>query len=1068
MHKAKPTHSVLVIGSGPIIIGQAAEFDYAGSQACRTLKEAGKKVILVNNNPATFMTDPGLADRVYMEPLTVAYLTEIIRRERPDALLPSLGGQVGLNLARELANLGVLEDYQVELLGTPLSAIEKSEDRKLFKQAMAEIGQPVPKSAIAHSVAEAVQAADGIGYPVIVRPAYTLGGTGGGMADDEKALRAIAAQGLKYSPVSQVLIEQSIAGWKEIEYEVIRDGRGNAITICNMENFDPVGIHTGDSIVVAPCQTLSNAETQMLRSAALAIVDSLGIAGGCNVQFALHPGSKAYQVIEVNPRVSRSSALASKATGYPIAKVATLVSLGLGLDEITNAVTGTSACFEPALDYVVVKIPRWPFDKFSAANRSLGSQMKATGEVMAIGRSFESALMKAVRGMETRLGDLRLARLSVVPVDSLLGMIRRADDERIFALAELLRRGVAPEYIHNETLIDMFFLTKLANLIGWEQKLAADVELSSRDLRTAKQLGFSDASIAALRRTHETEIFRQRKNAGINPVYKMVDTCAGEFDALTPYFYSSYDREDEASPLEQESIVVIGSGPIRIGQGVEFDYCSVHASLAARAAGLCSIIINNNPETVSTDFDTSSRLYFEPLGAEDVLEILSKEQPKGVLVQFGGQTAINLAATIANAGFTILGTPATVIHACEDRRQFDALLEELDIPRPAGLTATSAEEAAVCAKALGFPVLVRPSFVLGGRSMAVVDSMAELDYFVGEAIMASPDHPILIDKYLQGKEFELDAVCDGESIFVPGIMEHVERAGIHSGDSFAIYPAPNLPHSHRDTMLEYCRRIAKRLGLVGMINAQFVIYEDKVYIIEVNPRASRTVPFISKVTGTNVISLAVKVMLGASLRDLGVTEEIGALPGTYAVKGPVFSFNKLMGAEIALGPEMKSTGETIGLATTLPGAMHKAFQGCGITLAQGGTVLLSVADRDKAELLPLARALESSGFALLASQGTRRYLMDQGLTVGDAAGEELLAAVEEGQVSLVVNTVTMGRHPEREGFKVRRAAIEHGVPCLTSLDTLAALISSLPASTDKLEVVALGDTFCSDGTDKCG
>ncbi len=1057
MLKPKPVNSVLVIGSGPIIIGQAAEFDYAGSQACRTLKEVGKRVILVNNNPATFMTDPGLADRVYMEPLTPEYLTEIIRLERPDALLPSLGGQVGLNLALELANQGVLAKYEVELLGTPLAAIEKSEDRELFKQAMADVGQPVPRSAIAHNVLEAVNAANEIGYPVIVRPAYTLGGTGGGMAYDEAQLRTIAAQGLKYSPVSQVLIEQSIAGWKEIEYEVIRDSKGNAITICNMENFDPVGIHTGDSIVVAPCQTLSNAETQMLRSAALTIVDSLGIAGGCNVQFALHPESKAYQVIEVNPRVSRSSALASKATGYPIAKVATLVSLGLGLDEITNAVTGTSACFEPALDYVVVKIPRWPFDKFSAANRALGSQMKATGEVMAIGRSFESALMKAVRGMETRLGDLRLPRLSRVSLESLFDMIRRADDERIFALAELLRRGVEAEHIHRETLIDMFFLDKLANLIGWEQKLGTDGELSLRDLPTAKQLGFSDSSIAALRGSAEAEIAAQRRGAGMSPVYKMVDTCAGEFDALTPYFYSSYDREDEAGPLEQESVVVIGSGPIRIGQGVEFDYCSVHASLAVREAGLCSIIINNNPETVSTDFDTSNRLYFEPLGSEDVLEILTKEQPKGVLVQFGGQTAVNLAATIAGAGFRLLGTPAEIIHACEDRRQFDALLEELSIPRPAGLTATSAEEAAVCARELGFPVLVRPSFVLGGRSMAVVESMSELNYFVGEAILASPDHPILIDKYLRGREFELDAVCDGTDIFVPGIMEHVERAGIHSGDSFAIYPAPGLQPAHRDTMIEYCRKIASRLGLVGMINAQFVIHEDRVYIIEVNPRASRTVPFISKVTGTNVISLAVKVMLGATLRDLGIREEIGPVKGTFAVKGPVFSFNKLTGTEIALGPEMKSTGEAIGLAATLPAALHKAFLGCGIRLMEGGTVLLSVADRDKEELVPLASELARSGFSLLASRGTRQYLLDRGLKVGDTADAELLGAVEQGQVALVVNTVTLGRHPEREGFKIRRAAIEHGVPCLTSLDTLAALISSLPASKGELEVLALGE-----------
>lgn len=1038
--------SVLVIGSGPIIIGQAAEFDYSGTQACRTLKEQGLRVILANNNPATIMTDPGVADVTYMEPLTVEYMEAIIARERPDALLPTLGGQVGLNMAKELATAGILERYGVKLLGTPLNAIEQAEDRLAFKQAMQRIGQPVPESAIVHSTEEALQAAAVIGYPVIVRPAYTLGGTGGGMASTALDLQVIAEQGLRYSPVHQLLIEKSIAGWKEIEFEVIRDGVGNAIAICHMENIDPVGIHTGDSIVVAPCLTLADQELQMLRTAALGIVGQLDIAGGCNVQFALHPTSRRYAVIEVNPRVSRSSALASKATGYPIAKVATLVSLGYRLDEIQNAVTGTTACFEPAIDYVVVKIPRWPFDKFSTANRTLGSQMKATGEVMSIGRNFESALQKAIRSLELKLTDLWSERLAVTSNNGLLRKLALRDDERLFVLAELFRRSVTVNELHQRTGIDRFFLEKIASLVDWEQRLASE-PLSEDLLRQAKWLGFSDQTIARWSKRAANEIAALRREYRLVPTYKMVDTCAAEFEATTPYYYSSYEQEDEATPLAGEKVVVIGSGPIRIGQGVEFDYCSVRASLALQAANKSSIVINNNPETVSTDFDTSTRLYFEPLTLEDVLHVLEKEQPDGVMVQFGGQTAVNLAKPLEEAGYRILGSSAETMDICEDRERFDQMLEELGIKRPEGRTARSASQAEVLAQSLGFPVLVRPSYVLGGRSMAIVENLDDLHRYLEEAVQVSPDHPILIDRYLQGREVEVDVVSDGQDIVIPAIMEHIERAGVHSGDSIAVLPPVSIDPRDQQTIVDCCRRIAQRLRIVGLMNLQFVVYAGEVYVLEVNPRASRTVPFLSKVTGVPLVQWATRVMLGERLCDL--TPQLGLLsaPELVAIKIPVFSFNKLSEVETSLGPEMKSTGEAIGVGHTLTDALRKAFLGAGLTVPTHGKALVTVANRDKAEALPLLQEMQRTGWTLVATKGTAAYLAENGCqveTVNKATEDSpnVLDLIRSGNISLVVNTLTQGKDPRRDGFRIRRASVEYNVPCLTSLDTLKALLST--------------------------
>ncbi|MDP3487356.1 MAG: carbamoyl-phosphate synthase large subunit, partial [Bacillota bacterium] len=1047
MPKNPNIKKVLVIGSGPIIIGQAAEFDYSGTQACRTLKEQGIQVVLANNNPATIMTDFGMADAIYMDPLTLPYMEEIIRIERPDSLLPTLGGQMGLNMARELVRAGVLDTYNVQLLGTPLEAIEQAEDRSEFREAMLLIGQPVPESAIAHTVEEALGAAGRIGYPIIVRPAFTMGGTGGGHAATPVELAAIAEQGLCLSPISQLLIEKSIAGWKEIEYEVIRDSHGNAITICNMENIDPVGIHTGDSIVVAPCQTLSDREHQMLRSAALKIVGHLNIEGGCNVQFALHPTSQKYNVIEVNPRVSRSSALASKATGYPIAKVATLVSLGYHLDEIKNAVTGTSACFEPALDYIVVKIPRWPFDKFAQAERSLGSQMKATGEVMAIGRNFASALHKAIRSLELGLDSLRMASLQPHSTESLWNLLIKPDDDRLFVIYELLRRGVAPQDLHAQTWIDMFFLEKLWELVQVEADLRSFC-LNPESLRYAKVLGFSDLNIAELTNTTELFVASLREQHHIQPTYKMVDTCAGEFLANTPYFYSSYEQEDEAEELAEEKVVVLGSGPIRIGQGVEFDYCSVRASLALQEEGLASIIINNNPETVSTDFDTSSRLYFEPLTAEDVLAVLKKEQPSSVVVQFGGQTAVNLARTVEEAGFRLLGTSAEAMDYCEDRERFEEILNELDIPRPLGFTAKSVEDARACALKLGFPVIVRPSYVLGGRSMAIIESEDCLLHYLTEAVKVMPSHPVLIDRYCQGLELEVDVLCDGHDVFIPGIMEHIERAGVHSGDSIAVYPAPHVTAGIEELIVEYCQRLVRRLGIVGVMNIQFVLHEGKLLILEVNPRSSRTVPFISKITGIPLIKWAIKIMLGKKLIDIGVSPGLAPKKPYFAVKMPVFSFQKMTGVETCLDPEMKSTGEAIGLAETLPEALRKGFMGSIKWAPQPGTVVLTVADRDKLAILPAAQKLQSLGYIITATQGTADFLSINGLEAEivqrlDGGHPDTLDLIRKGAVQLIVNTPTKGKSPLRDGFRIRRAAAEFNVPCLTSTDTLHAFVTAV-------------------------
>ena len=1053
MPKHPSIKNVLVIGSGPIIIGQAAEFDYSGTQACRTLREANCRVILVNNNPATIMTDREIADVTYMDPPTLPYLTAIIERERPDALLPTLGGQLGLNMARELALSGVLAKYGVALLGTPLAAIERAEDRLEFKQAMAEIGEPVPESRAAHSLEEALAAAQAIGYPVIVRPAFTLGGTGGGHAHTREELCAIVEQGLCHSPVGQVLIEASISGWKEIEFEVIRDAGGSAIAVCHMENLDPVGIHTGDSIVVAPCQTLSDQELQMLRSAALHIVEHLGIVGGCNVQLALHPTSLCYAVIEVNPRVSRSSALASKATGYPIAKVATLVSLGFTLDEIANSITGTSACFEPALDYVVVKIPRWPFDKFASADRRLGSQMKATGEVMAIGRNFASALQKAIRSLELKRDCLEL---SVEYTDEALwNHLAQRDDDRLFVIAELLRRGFAPDLIHTATGIDMFWLAKLQEIVELEEHIRR-TPLDTPLLRRAKQLGLTDARIATLAARSSEEIAAQSESVSLRPTYKMVDTCAAEFVAHTPYFYSTYETENEAGDIAEAKVVVIGSGPIRIGQGVEFDYCSVHASAALRAQGYASIIINNNPETVSTDFDTSTRLYFEPLTAEDVLAVLKQESPTAVAVQFGGQTAVNLAATIEQAGYRLLGTTATAMHDCEDRACFDDILRELDIPRPEGLTAASLAEARQAVDSLGLPVLLRPSYVLGGRSMAVVESEEQLEDLLLEATTVNPNHPVLIDRYLPGVEFEVDVLSDGQDIFIPGIMQHIERAGVHSGDSIAVYPATSLDKGTESLLVDYCRRLAARIGIRGLMNVQFVLHDGRLYVIEVNPRASRTVPFISKVTDVPLIKHAVAVMLGQTISETGLLPGLLPARSHYAVKMPVFSFHKLTGVETSLAPEMKSTGEAIGLAPTLPVAMRKAMQGAMRLLAPGGTILLTLADRDKEAAVPLAERLTLLGFRLLATPGTALHLKHCGIAtevvhkLGESQPETQLQAqpnvldiIKSRSVGLVVNTPTAGKQAQRDGFRIRRAAHEYNIPCLTSLDTLGAYIMAI-------------------------
>lgn len=1047
MPKREDLKRVAVIGSGPIIIGQAAEFDYAGTQACHALKEEGVEVVLVNSNPATIMTDPAVADRVYLEPLTVSFLANVLAQERPDGLLATLGGQMGLNLARELDRAGVLSDLGVELLGTGLPAIEQAEDRERFRQAMIQLGQPICESQTVRTVDEALHFAERIGFPVILRPAYTLGGTGGGFAHDAVELARATERALDASPIHQTLVEASIAGWKELEYEVMRDARGTAVVVCNMENLDPVGVHTGDSIVVAPSQTLSDRDYHRLRRAALDIVAALDVRGGCNVQFALHPTSGEYRVIEVNPRVSRSSALASKATGYPIARVATKIALGYTLEEILNPITGkTSAAFEPALDYVVVKIPRWPFDKFPRADRRLGTQMKATGEVMAIDRTFPGALQKAIRSLDVGQDGLVDPQLADVPSAELLRGVGAPTDRRLFMVAELLRRGEAVDTLYAATAIDRWFLRHLAGLVAVEQELAARPERLASQLRRLKQLGFSDARLGALTGKTAADLRALRRSRGILPTYKMVDTCAGEFVAQTPYFYSCYEEENEAEPLGGDKVVVLGSGPIRIGQGIEFDCSSVVALEALRRRGVSAIMINSNPETVSTDYNVSDRLYFEPLTLEDVLNVVDLECPRGVLVQFGGQTAINLAAQLADAGVSVLGTRVGDMDRAEDRQRFDALMAELGLMRPPGATATTAAEALAAAEQIGYPVLVRPSYVLGGRAMRIVEGPADMRRYLAEEATMRPGRPLLVDRYLSGMELEVDAVSDGETVVIPAILEHVERAGVHSGDSVAVLPPPTATADVQQAVVRATTALARGLRIQGHINIQFVAHRGTVYVLEANPRASRTVPFITKATGAPLVDWAIAAMLGERLADLGVPSGLMDPPASVAVKMPVFSFAKLSDVDSALGPEMKSTGEVMGIDASYPAALYKAFLAAGFRLRGQGVVLATIADQDKADALPLLAELHRLGHRLAATAGTLALLSAHGIPAMPvrrlAEGRpNLVDQIRSGAYALVVNTITHGGAAESEGFYIRRTAVESGIWCFTSLDTFTAALA---------------------------
>ena len=1037
---------VLVIGSGPIVIGQAAEFDYAGTQACRALKEEGLEVMLINSNPATIMTDGVMADEVYIEPLTLETVKRIIEKEKPDSLLSTLGGQTGLNLSMQLAREGFLAEHNVRLLGADPETIDKAEDRQRFKDTMLSIGEPVIPSKVVTDLTGALSFAQTIGYPVIVRPAFTLGGSGGGIAQNEEELRHIAATGLRLSPITQILVEKCISGWKEIEFEVMRDGAGNVITVCSMENFDPVGVHTGDSIVIAPAVTLSDKEYQRLRSAALNIITAMGIEGGCNCQFALNPDSFEYAVIEVNPRVSRSSALASKATGYPIAKVAALIAIGYTLDEITNAVTGkTCACFEPTLDYVAVKFPKWPFDKFVYAKRLLGTQMKATGEVMSIAQTFESAIMKAVRGAEIGLDSLALPKLRELPLEELRQRIHVCDDERLFVVYEALRRGVPPEEIHEITRIDLWFLWKLHHLAAYETAVTS-VPLTKEQYRLGKGLGFPDA---VLRRLSGSEL-----PCHLDASFKMVDTCGAEFDAQTPYFYSCYDTENEAAefiadhPSGKQTVIVFGSGPIRIGQGIEFDYASVHCVRSLKKAGYDVVIVNNNPETVSTDFDTGDRLYFEPLTPEDVMNIIRTEHPVGVVVAFGGQTAIKLTQFLEKQGVPILGTPADSIDMAEDRERFDALLEQLHISRPRGLTVMTKEEALEAARSLSYPVLMRPSYVLGGQNMIIAFSDDDILEYMEIILSHNIENPVLIDKYLMGIEIEVDAICDGEDVLIPGIMEHVERAGIHSGDSIAVYPAWNLNGLQVEKILSYTRDLALSMKTRGLVNIQYLIHEGEIYVIEVNPRSSRTIPYISKVTGVPMVDLATRAMLGEKLEDMGYGTGLYPVPPYVAVKVPVFSFEKLTDVDVQLGPEMKSTGEVLGLGKTLEEALYKGMIGAGYQMQRAGGVLLTVCDTDKHEIAPLARKFADLGFTLYATAGTAQVLAQAGLEAQvvskiHEAEENTATLLESGQISYIVSTSSKGRLPWLDSVKIRRKAVELGIPCLTAIDTANALADSL-------------------------
>ncbi|MFC7681585.1 carbamoyl-phosphate synthase large subunit [Paenibacillus sp. GCM10028914] len=1056
MPKNDQLKKILVIGSGPIVIGQAAEFDYAGTQACQALKEEGMEVVLINSNPATIMTDTNMADKVYIEPITLEFVTQIIRQERPDGLLPTLGGQTGLNMAVELARAGILEQENVKLLGTQLDSIEKAEDRDLFRDLMRELEQPVPESTIVTTLEEALDFADEIGYPLIVRPAYTLGGTGGGICANEEELRETVSSGIRYSPINQCLIEKSIAGMKEVEYEVMRDANDNCIVVCNMENFDPVGVHTGDSIVVAPSQTLSDREYQMLRSASLKIIRALNIEGGCNVQFALDPNSYQYYVIEVNPRVSRSSALASKATGYPIAKMAAKIAMGYTLDEIVNPVTGqTYACFEPTLDYIVSKIPRWPFDKFTSANRKLGTQMKATGEVMAIGRTFEESIHKAVRSLEIGVHRLYLKEAEELSEEVLNQRLVKADDERLFLIAEAFRRGYGLQQIQDLTNIDWWFLDKIEGLINFEKHIRSEAALTYETLYQAKRLGFTDRAIAELRaegkatsHTTEESIRFLRHEHDLRPVYKMVDTCAAEFESSTPYYYSTYETENEVIETAKEKIIVLGSGPIRIGQGIEFDYSTVHAVWAIQKAGYEAVIINNNPETVSTDFNTSDRLYFEPLFFEDVMNVIEQEKPVGVIVQFGGQTAINLAAPLQKAGVNILGTSLESIDEAEDRKKFEALLSRLNIAQPKGKTVITVDEAVGTAQMLGYPVLVRPSYVLGGRAMEIVYSDSELLSYMEQAVKINPEHPVLIDRYMLGKEVEVDAICDGDTVLIPGIMEHVERAGVHSGDSIAVYPPQYLTDELKQKISDITIRIAKELKTFGLVNIQFIIFENEVYVIEVNPRSSRTVPFLSKVTGIPMANLATQAILGTKLKDLGYEEGMWPESEHVSVKVPVFSFAKLRRVEPTLGPEMKSTGEVMGRDVKYAKALYKGLIGAGMKIPSTGAIIATIADKDKAEAAALLKGFQKLGYKIIATGGTAAALKEAGLIVTTVnklseGTPNILDMIRTGEANFVFNTLTKGKTPERDGFRIRREAVENGVVCMTSLDTVRELLTML-------------------------
>lgn len=1049
MPKNESIKKVLVIGSGPIVIGQAAEFDYAGTQACRSLKEEGIEVVLVNSNPATIMTDKDIADQVYIEPLTVDVVEQLILKEQPDSVLPTLGGQAALNIAMELEESGFLRENNVRLIGTTSETIKKAEDRLEFKNTMEKIGEPVAASLVVNNVEDAVTFANSIGYPVVIRPAYTLGGSGGGIAHNPVELEDICSNGLRLSRVGQCLIERCIAGWKEIEYEVMRDSAGNCITVCNMENLDPVGVHTGDSIVVAPSQTLTDKDHQMLRTSALNIISELNITGGCNVQYALNPNSFEYCVIEVNPRVSRSSALASKATGYPIAKVAAKIALGYTLDEIINAITGkTYASFEPALDYCVVKIPRLPFDKFIMAKRTLTTQMKATGEVMSICTNFEGALMKALRSLEQHVDSLVTTEYQELSEEDILEKLHVVDDRRIFVIAEALRRGISHEVINDITKIDIWFIDKIAILVEMEQRLQKE-ELTLSLLAEAKRLEFPDKVIAMLTGKQETDIKEMRYSNNIIKAFKVVDTCAAEFEASTPYYYGCFGSYDEVDPKsDKEKILVLGSGPIRIGQGIEFDYCSVHATWALKQAGYETIIVNNNPETVSTDFDIADKLYFEPLTPEDVENIVRLEKPAGAVVQFGGQTAIKLTESLMKMGVKILGTSAENVDAAEDRELFDEILEECCIPRPQGRTVFTTEEALKAANELGYPVLVRPSYVLGGQGMQIAISDEDVIEFMNIINRQVQEHPILVDKYLMGKEVEVDAVCDGENIVIPGIMEHVERAGIHSGDSISVYPTQSVSEKSKRVIEDYTRKLAKSLHVVGLINIQFIVYQDEVYVIEVNPRSSRTVPYISKVTGIPIVDLASRVILGEKLVDMGYTPGLQPESQYIAIKMPVFSFEKIRGADISLGPEMKSTGECLGISKDFNEALYKAFLGAGVNLPKHKKMIITVKDSDKLEAVEVGRRFKALGYDIFATRSTARVLNENGVLTFpvnklDQEAPTLMDLLLEHKIDLVIDTPTHGRDKSRDGFIIRRVSIETGVTCLTSLDTANALLTSL-------------------------